>query len=115
MLSTTRDYLISKSFSDIYMGSMPSLDNCIGLFSTAGHNPNVSFDGNISEQRGLQVVVRNKSYPTGETIINNIYKLLVKEMTLSVAYIAQQSPFSIGKNENGNSEFSVNFICLKEG
>jgi hypothetical protein len=115
MLEITEQYLSTKGFNNIYLGSMPDIDNCVGLFETTGCAPDVSFTNDVIEQRGLQIIVRNKSYLEGQTTINNIYNQLIKEKDLEVIYVAQHSPFSIGKDENNRNEFSVNFIVTKEG
>ena len=86
-------------------------DNGVGLFSTSGLKPTFFMDNTMLNNNGLQVIVRNRSYLEGETIINNIFALL----NSLDGYNPQQSPFFIGKNENDYAEFSVNYIIMKEG
>ena len=83
-------------------------DNSIGLFATAGQPPTMYFDKTILERKGLQVIVRNKSYEKAYEIINDVFNILNKE----VGFNPQQSPFYIGRNEKGYAEFSVNYIIL---
>ena len=94
----------------IKIGSL-SDENCVGLFSTSGLKPTFFMDNTMFNNLGLQVIVRNKSYLEGETIINNIFALL----NGLDGYSPQQSPFFIGKNEKDYAEFSVNYIITKEG
>ena len=84
--------------------------NGVGLFETAGQSPTMYFDKTILERKGLQVIVRNKSYEDGKNIINNIFNLL----NIQVGFNPQQSPFYLGRNEKGYAEFSVNYIILSE-
>lgn len=85
--------------------------NGVGLFSTSGLEPTFYFDDTAIEYPGLQVIVRNESYSKGENVINAIFSLLNK----LEGFKPQQSPFGIGKDEKGRSEFSVNYIIMKEG
>lgn len=85
-------------------------EDCIGLFQTGGQPPTLYFDNTILERVGLQVVTRNKSYEKAYNTIKAIYNLLNKE----VGFNPQQSPFYIGRNENGYAEFSVNYIIYIE-
>lgn len=84
-------------------------DNCIGLFSTAGEEPAFFFDKGYIEKKGLQVLVRHKSYEEGEVVIGNIFKLLNNKD----GFKPKQSPFTLGRNEKGYMEFSVNYIITK--
>lgn len=95
---------------DITIGSIVD-GNGVGLFSTSGLKPTFYFDDTITCYDGLQIISRNESYLEGEKIINNIFVLL---NSLN-QFKPQQSPFSIGKDEKGRSEFSVNYIITKEG
>ncbi|WP_312288572.1 minor capsid protein [Terrisporobacter sp.] len=92
----------------ISIGSLKE-DNCIGLFSTAGQEPVFFFSKGYIEKNGLQIMVRHKSYEEGEVIINNVFKLLNNRE----GFRPNQSPFYIGRNENGYAEFSVNYIITK--
>lgn len=84
--------------------------NGVGLFSTSGLKPTFFMDNTMINNNGLQIVVRNLSYLEGEAIINNIFTLL----NSLDGYSPQQSPFFIG-HEKEYSEFSVNYIIMKEG
>jgi hypothetical protein len=84
--------------------------NSVGLFATAGQPSLMYFDNSRLDKNGLQVVVRNKSYEKGFKVIDNIFNMLNKE----VGFSPQQSPFYLGRNENGYAEFSVNYIVYIE-
>ena len=85
-------------------------ENSVGLFATAGQPSLMYFDNSRLDRNGLQVVVRNKSYENAYKIIDNIFNILNKE----VGFNPQQSPFYLGRNENGYAEFSVNYIIYIE-
>lgn len=104
-----KQFLINNGItSPISIGSLKD-DNCIGLFSTAGQEPVFFFSKGYIEKKGLQVMVRHKSYEEGEVIINNVFKLLNNRE----GFKPSQSPFYIGRNEKGYAEFSVNYIITK--
>ena len=83
-------------------------DNSVGLFATVGQPPTMYFDKTMFERKGLQVLVRNKSYEKAYEIISDVFNILNRE----VGFNPQQSPFYIGRNEKGYAEFSVNYIIL---
>ena len=85
--------------------------NGVGLFSTTGLEPTFYFADTMIENKGLQIISRHESYSNGEKIINDIFTLLNK----LEGYKPQQSPFHIDKDKKGRSEFSVNYIIMKEG
>lgn len=111
MFRNIKQYLEQNGINEtITIGSIVDGDG-VGLFSTTGLEPTFYFDDSTIEYIGFQIIVRNSSYCKGEEVINNIFSLLNK----LEGYKPQQSPFSIGKDEKGRSEFSVNYIVMKEG
>ncbi len=105
------NYLKENGITEtITIGSLRD-GNGVGLFSTSGLEPTFYFDDTITEHKGLQVIVRNESYAKCEEVINIIFSLLNK----LEGYKPEQSPFYLGKDEKGRSEFSVNYIIMKEG
>lgn len=109
-LSKIKALLEDKGIKDtITIGSLQDND-CIGLFATAGQNPTIYFDNSMLERPGVQVLVRNKSYEKAYEIIRNIYEILNKE----IGFNPSQSPFYLGRSENGYAEFSVNYIVYIE-
>lgn len=111
MFKQIKIYLEANKINEnITIGSIVD-GNGVGLFNTTGLQPTFYFDDTIIEHIGLQVIVRNSSYSKAEEVINNIFTILNK----LECYKPQQSPFYIGKDEKGRSEFSVNYIIMKEG
>lgn len=111
MFRYIKQYLEQNGINEtITIGSIVDGDG-VGLFSTTGLEPTFYFDDTTIEYIGLQIISRNKSYPKGEKVIKDIFSILNK----LEGYKPQHSPFFIGKDENGRSEFSVNYIILKEG
>lgn len=105
------NYLKENGIKDtITIGSLVD-GNSVGLFSTSGEKPTFFMDKTMFEHKGLQILVRNKSYSEAEKTINSIFALL-NDLE---GYEPQQSPFWIGRNEKNYSEFSVNYIIMKEG
>lgn len=104
-----KQYLENNNITlPIAIGSLKD-ENSIGLFATAGQEPSFFFSKGYIEYKGIQVLVRHQSYAEGESIINEIYRLLNN----SEGFKPSQSPFSLGRNEKGYMEFSVNYIVTK--
>ena len=110
LTSRVKDILEANNLEEtILIGSL--LDGgSIGLFATAGQPSLLYFDNSRLDRSGLQVIVRDKSYEKAHKIINDIFNILNKE----VGFNPQQSPFYLGRNENGYAEFSVNYIVYIE-
>jgi len=94
-------------------GSDVKADNCICLYENKGFKPTTFFTGEGVEYRGLQIICRDASYENVENTINSIYKSLQTTLINGISFVAQQSPFSLGKDEKDRWEFSVNFILIK--
>jgi len=104
--------------TDIFLGQLPaSPDNVVALFEYAGYPPWLKLS---CERPGLQVRVRSTHYTTGRTKIEKVTQVLhgVTEQTINgVRYViiqAEQSPFPLGRDENGRIEWAVNFTVMKE-
>lgn len=107
----------------IHKGFYPDQpDDLVSLFEYAGEPMELTMSDNdpVLERPGLQVRVRSKTYPTGRTKIGEIVAILhgLANKTLSgTRYLlikANQSPESMGLDQNNRSEFVVNFSVLKE-
>lgn len=108
-METIAKYLKENGINEtITIGSMGN--EGVGLFSTSGLAPTFYFN-NLLTHKGLQVITRYNSYLKAEKVINDIFILLNN----LEGFKAEQSPFSIGRDEHNRSEFSVNFIITKEG
>lgn len=127
LLDDIASHLVSKSIgtigTDLFLGYMPDQpDNCVGVFEYAGEPMELTMGTGdaVLERPGLQVRARNKSYSAAKTKIDSVVTALhgLAEQTLnSKRYLlvrANQSPESIGMDQNNRSELVVNFSVLKE-
>lgn len=106
-----KQYLTENNITlPITIGSSKDADS-IGLFTTGGQRPTFYFDDTMSIYEGLQIIVRHISYLECENTIKGIFSLLNK----LEGFEPQQNPFSLGRNEKGYMEFSINYIITKEG
>ena len=106
--------------TDIFYGYLPnSPDDCIVLFEYAGEPSEYAHDGSSVEKPGLQVRVRNVSYSSGRSKIDQIKNVLnlitnrVVGETFYLSIIANQSPIGLGRDTQGRSEFVINFSIKK--
>ncbi len=114
---------IGKVGTDIHKGFLPDQpDNLVALFEYAGSPMELTMgDGDATLERpGLQVRVRNTSYPVGRAKIDQVVDVLhgLANVTLGgkryLLIRANQSPASMGLDANNRSEFVVNFSVIKE-
>ena len=93
----------------------PTPDNVICVFGYAGMAPEWTHDTKGTGRPGVQVWVRNTVAATGRTLIETIMLELdgIVNSTLSGTFyegiFALQHPEPMGRDENGRSEFAVNF------
>lgn len=119
MLASIKLYLEQQGITgDIRLGSMPDQpDNCIALFEYAGSPPDLHW---LGEYPGLQVRVRDTSYPAGRARIEEVIRVLhgLHEQTLGgVRYLlfkARGSPEVLKRDASDRIEFFVNFEIMKE-
>jgi hypothetical protein len=122
MLKEIGTYLQSQGIgtlgTDLFLGLMPDQpDNCITLFQYAGSPPDLHWSG---EYPGLQVLVRDKSYPAGKAKIEQIVRELhgLHETVLGgTRYLlikARGSPEILKRDANNRVELFVNFEIIKE-
>lgn len=127
ILDEIATYLAIKNIgtvdTDIFKGFMPDQpDNMVALFEYAGKPMELTMGTGdpTLERPGLQVRVRNTSYPTGRAKIEQVVDILhglTEQVLGGKRYLlirANQSPESIGLDANNRSEFVVNFSVLKE-
>lgn len=127
ILDEIATYLAIKNIgtvdTDIFKGFMPDQpDNMVALFEYAGNPMELTMGTGdpTLERPGLQVRVRNTSYPTGRAKIEQVVDILhglTEQVLGGKRYLlirANQSPESIGLDANNRSEFVVNFSVLKE-
>lgn len=115
--------LQQRGVTGVYKGFMPDTpDNLVALFEYAGEPMELTMGGedSVLERPGLQVRVRDTSYPAGRAKIGQIVDILhglsevVVNGTRYLLIRANQSPESLGLDANNRSEFVCNFSVLKE-
>jgi hypothetical protein len=127
ILDEIATYLAIKNIgtvdTDIFKGFMPDQpDNMVALFEYAGNPMELTMGTGdpTLERPGLQVRVRNTSYPTGRAKIEQVVDILhglTEQVLGGKRYLlirANQSPASMGLDANNRSEFVVNFSVIKE-
>lgn len=127
LLDEIATYLAGKNVgtvgTDLFMGFMPDTpDNLVALFEYAGEPIELVMgdDDPGLERPGLQVRVRDTSYPAGRAKIGQIVDILhgLSEVVINgTRYLlirANGSPESLGLDANNRSEFVANFSILKE-
>ena len=105
--------------STIFVNTRPNApDNLVTVFGYAGAPPLRTHDTSGNEQPGIQVYVRNTSAGTARSTIGSIFDALdgIKNTTIDTRYfiniLANQSPIPLGKDENGRTQYAVNFITI---
>lgn len=127
LLDEIATYLEDKNVgtvgTDLFMGFMPDKpDNCVALFEYAGEPMELTMGSGdpTLERPGLQVRVRNTSYSAARSKIEDVvdaFHGLANQTLSGTRYLlikANQSPESLGLDQNNRSEFVVNFSVLKE-
>ncbi|MFO7253131.1 MAG: minor capsid protein [Actinomycetes bacterium] len=123
LLDDIASYLASQGITGVYKGYMPDQpDDLVALFEYAGSPTELTMgEGDpVVERPGLQVRVRNRSYPAGRAKIGEVVDALhgLAGATINgTRYLlvrALQSPASLGLDAKNRSEFVVNFEVVKE-
>lgn len=106
--------------TNIFVNTKPSTpDNLIAVFGYAGQPLERTHDTSGNDHPGIQVWVRNTSAGTARTNIEKVYNNLdgITNTTLTSTFYlgiwANQSPEPMGQDENGRTEFVVNFSTTK--
>jgi len=103
-------------------------DTATFIFETQGVPPTRTFGSSdpTFENPGVQIIDRSSDYDTARDSSELIFKLLDRQAnttllpaagTTGAFYLsvdAQQSPFSIGQDDNGRHQISCNFLIKKE-
>lgn len=123
LLDDIATYLQTLANRDIFKGHYPDKpDNVISLFEYAGEPAEMTMGGGdpVLERPGLQVRVRDKDYAAGrsriQAVVDALHGLANTKLsdTRYLLIRANQSPESMGLDQNNRSEFVVNFSVLKE-
>lgn len=114
MALTTEVESLLTTISNVYLGNLPdSPDNAVAIIPTGGFSRDLYF-GNDSDLREptFQIIVRNTSYATGETLCETILGLLSGKTTTRIKMIQQMSDvISLGRDQNNRPNWSINFRC----
>lgn len=103
--------------TDIFKSYLPDNDGnpIIAVYDTGGPAPNI--DITSLKNPTFQIFVRADTYSTGKATLDSIRSLLhgIIETQVGNTYFlncfAQSEGGHIGRNENGQDEFSINFIA----
>ena len=105
--------------TSIFVNIKPATpDNLIAVFVYAGQAPERTHDTSGNARPGIQVWVRNTSAGTCRSKIETVFNCLdgITNTTLTGTFfegiMANQSPEPMGQDENGRSEFVVNFSTI---
>lgn len=109
--------------TDLFLGVLPEIpSNCVALFENSGVSPDFTLGTNnlpILERPELQVIVRNGSYSTGNTLADTIYRVftqITNQTINSVNYLRIQaiaSPSVMDRDSNRRVLFTTNFRVIR--
>lgn len=103
--------------TNIFESYLPdSVDSCIGVFDTGGLQPDHYLP---TKEPTFQIFIRAATYTAGKAILDSVRTLLHQKANLNL--VSGQTYFyfifaiseggHIGRNDNGQDEFSINFQC----
>lgn len=93
-----------------------SPNNQVVIYDTGGLEPDRYLP---TADSTFQVLVRNTSYATGQSLVNDIVEALHQKTNIELVegskyfyYIfLMYEPEHIGRDDKGRHEFSINFVC----
>ena len=106
---------------DLFIGMEPAKpDNCVTIFDTPGPPPVLTLEGNGNYYySSIQIRVRNRSYPTGYALLQQIVQTLHGRGpedwngTTYCAISCQGEPALLDWDDNGRARFFVNFYLQR--
>lgn len=116
LINDIYDDLLNAGLTNIYKSHLP--DNggeAIAILDTGGVSPDIYIT--VIKNPTFQILIRANDYETGKTRAETVRDRLhgVQNRTIGSTYFyfihAQSEPGHIGRNERGQDEFSINFIC----
>jgi hypothetical protein len=119
MIDSLLDYLTAQGITaTLYANYLPAEpDTAVALYLTPGLSPDPKHP---YAQFGFQVRTRAENQPAAEILSRRIYSLLhgkseaTRNIQVSgyfvVQCLAQQDPYSLGRDEQNRSQFVQNFI-----
>lgn len=113
-------YLVDNSIgtigTDIFKSYLPDGANAgLAVLDTGGPMPDKELP---TKSPTFQVFIRAATYTAGRSKLDSVRSALhqIKNTTIGNTYfyyvLAQSEGGHIGRNERGQDEFSINFICL---
>ena len=107
--------VLGTSLFKSYLPESP--DNCIAVIETGGNEPDHYIP---TKKPTFQVMIRNTSYTTGRTALDNIRSAFEALVNSTVAngstyfyyILANAEGGHLGRDEAGRDLFSINFRCL---
>lgn len=119
VISDVAEYLEGQSLgtvgTDIFESYLPdSVNSCIGVFDTGGLQPDHDLP---TKEPTFQVLIRAISYSAGKTKLDSVRSALHKQANVTLFsggtyfyfIFAISEGGHIGRNANGQDEFSINF------
>lgn len=121
VVSDVATYLQTNSIgtlgTNLFKQFYPDIDGAlVAVLDTGGQQPEEDIPLYLPT---FQVFVRSTSYALGKAKLEAIRDLLHRQANVQLVsggtyfyyILAQSNGGSIGRNENGKDEFSINFIC----
>lgn len=97
------------------IASDEEIDECVTIIATGGLSPSKAIN---MRQPTIQILVESESTKKARETIEDIFSLLHQKYNLDMGTynVAQvdsiQEPFYLGRDDNGRSLYSVNFLFL---
>lgn len=113
--------------TNLFVGALPDEPIlAVALYDTLGVDDGKGMDGTLKVHRGVQVVVRSRSYADGWSqlkLFEGLFSTLVNEIVLIdadsfiiAAVMNTSGPFTLGLNEAKNAtDFALNITMTIEG
>jgi hypothetical protein len=132
-----QDYIVASSTAfrlggstagNVFVSQVPETapDTAVTIYETGGIGPTFSLAAipPVVETPGLQIVSRSTSYAVARSNAESIYKTLYTPVNTSLTtstggtfYLTispQQSPFDMGRDDNGRHQVICNYLVQKE-
>ncbi len=124
--SSTSFILGGSSGGNVFVSQVPDSapDTSVTIYETGGIGPyfGLTSSGPVVETPGLQIVCRSTSYAVAranaELIYSTLYTptntTLTGSTTIYLSITPQQSPFDMGRDDNGRHRVTCNYLAQKE-
>lgn len=102
--------------TDLFVGFQPDdPDDCVTVFDSAGAPPDLTLDpSEVYDRPGVNIRIRNASYPDGWTMANDIKRVLQGRHdetwngTLYSVLVCTGDPLFLNRDKRGRSQFVIN-------